>query len=171
MRKSSVEVLRIASAIAVAIALWSALTIFTRSSYPILTVSSESMEPTFYRGDIILLSNRRQRVVVGDIPVLWFAGRPLPMVHRAIEVLDQAEGNADNATTSQLILTKGDNNGRDDGLSSLYPAGRKYARRDEVVGLVYGKVPYLGQFSLLAREKPWVLCAAIASILAVGRAL
>ena len=76
-----------------------------------------------------------------------------------------------NFVKSQLILTRGDNNDRDDGLSSLYPAGRKYARRDEVVGLVYGKVPYLGQFSLLAREKPWVLCAAIASILAVGRAL
>ncbi|KAJ0344515.1 hypothetical protein KNSL1_009289 [Colletotrichum chrysophilum] len=51
-----------------------------------MVVLSESMEPTFSRGDIILLANW-QEVEVGDIPVIWFQGQPLPMVHRAVEIL------------------------------------------------------------------------------------
>jgi signal peptidase I len=44
------------------------------------------MEPTFYRGDLILISNRDEYIAIGDIPVVWFPGRDLPFVHRAIEV-------------------------------------------------------------------------------------
>lgn len=44
------------------------------------------MAPAFHRGDILLLSNRRSFAQVGDIPVVWFAGSPLPMVHRVVEV-------------------------------------------------------------------------------------
>ena len=62
--------------------------VITGSSYPIMVVSSESMEPVFYRGDLILLWNNQREVNVGDIPVVWFPGRRLPMVHRAIEVLN-----------------------------------------------------------------------------------
>jgi signal peptidase len=56
------------------------------SNYPIMVVSSESMEPAFQRGDLIFLWNRQEHIRAGDIPVVWFHGRPLPMVHRAIKV-------------------------------------------------------------------------------------
>ena len=49
------------------------------------------MEPALYRGDLIILWNHQQKVNVGDIPVVWFPGRRLPMVHRAITILNQSD--------------------------------------------------------------------------------
>lgn len=72
---------------------WKVMCVITGSSHPVMVVSSESMEPAFYRGDIILLWNHQEEVNVGDIPVVWFPGRRLPMVHRAITVLNQSDGN------------------------------------------------------------------------------
>ena len=68
------------------IALYFALCVVSNTTHPILVVSSQSMKPTFSRGDIIFLSNRTEEVRVGDIPVVWFSGRKEPMVHRAIKV-------------------------------------------------------------------------------------
>ncbi|KAF4922842.1 Signal peptidase complex catalytic subunit SEC11 [Colletotrichum viniferum] len=92
---------------------WKALSLATNCAYPAMVVLSESMEPAFSRGDIILLANW-QEVEAGDIPVIWFQGQPLPMVHRAVEVLfaDDQE---------RLIMTKGDNNEVNDVV--LYPFG------------------------------------------------
>ena len=64
---------------------WKALCVFTGSSHPIMVVISESMAPAFTRGDLIFLWNRQSWVRAGEIPVCWFPGRPLPMVHRAIK--------------------------------------------------------------------------------------
>lgn len=66
--------------------LWKAASIVSDSRYPFVVVISESMEPAFSRGDLLLLSNRKHIIEVGDIPVCWFPGNPLPMVHRAISV-------------------------------------------------------------------------------------
>lgn len=65
---------------------WKLLGLATNCAYPAMVVLSESMSPAFERGDIILLSNWAETVEVGDIPVLWFEGYELPMVHRAIVV-------------------------------------------------------------------------------------
>ena len=77
------SILRVAATIFMT---WKALCVVTGSTYPILVVSSESMEPAFLKGDLILLGNRQEKIYPGDIPVVWFSDRPLPMVHRAIEV-------------------------------------------------------------------------------------
>lgn len=69
---------------------WKGMCAITSSSHPVMVVSSESMEPAFYRGDLILLWNRQQIVNMGDIPVVWFPGRSLPMVHRSIAVYNQS---------------------------------------------------------------------------------
>jgi len=61
-----------------------AASVISDSCYPIVVVISESMEPAFGRGDLLLLSNRKRIIEVGDIPVCWFPGNPLRMVHRAI---------------------------------------------------------------------------------------
>lgn len=65
---------------------WKALSILAGSTTPVVCVISESMAPAFHRGDIIFLSNRTAAVEVGDIPVIWFEGNPLPMVHRIVQV-------------------------------------------------------------------------------------
>lgn len=77
------SVLRVVSSIFMALKL---LAWVTNTPYPAMVVLSGSMEPAFQRGDIIFLSNRTELVSVGDIPVIWFDGQPLPMVHRAVEV-------------------------------------------------------------------------------------
>lgn len=92
---------RLASLVPVALAIllplsstlmmWKALCLVTNSRSPIVCVISESMEPTFYRGDILLLWNRTLTIEVGDIPVVWFEGNPLPMVHRVIKVQSFSE--------------------------------------------------------------------------------
>ncbi|KAF4893769.1 Signal peptidase complex catalytic subunit SEC11 [Colletotrichum fructicola] len=95
---------------------WKVLSLATNCAYPAMVVLSESMEPAFSRGDIILLANW-QEVDVGDIPVIWFQGQPLPMVHRAVEILfDDGQ--------ERLILTKGDNNEINDVV--LYPFGQTH---------------------------------------------
>ena len=67
---------------------WKGLSVLTASPTPVVVVVSESMAPAFHRGDLLLLWNRPSCVQVGEIPVVWFAGNPLPMVHRAVKVFN-----------------------------------------------------------------------------------
>lgn len=86
MKNPLLQIFPILWAIASVFMAWEALCILTGSRYPILVVTSGSMEPAFQRGDLIFLSNRQQIIHPGDIPVIWIPGKPLPMVHRAITV-------------------------------------------------------------------------------------
>lgn len=85
---------------------WKALSIITKSSHPIVVVISESMAPAFHRGDILFLWNRNPVVRAGEIPVCWFPGRPLPMVHRAIKVFTQSAGEAAQRTAYVVICSR-----------------------------------------------------------------
>jgi hypothetical protein len=50
---------------------------------------SGSMEPAFYRGDILFLTNpATERFAVGDITVYKIPGADIPIVHRVIEAHD-----------------------------------------------------------------------------------
>ena len=82
---------------------WVGLRAATRSSCPVLLVTSQSMEPTFYRGDLILISNRDEYVAVGDIPVVWFPGEDLPFVHRAVEVCWNSDSESNYTLESVLV--------------------------------------------------------------------
>jgi signal peptidase I len=45
------------------------------------------MEPAFYRGDLLLLTNYREEPIrAGDIVVFRIEGRDIPIVHRVIKV-------------------------------------------------------------------------------------
>jgi hypothetical protein len=50
----------------------------------------------------------------------------------------------------QFIVTKGDNNEVDD--VPMYPIGRAFVTRDEIVGMVVGYVPYLGWVSIALQK-------------------
>ncbi|KAJ5338658.1 Signal peptidase I [Penicillium brevicompactum] len=140
---------------------WKALCVFTGSSHPIMVVISESMAPAFTRGDLIFLWNRQSWVRAGEIPVCWFPGRPLPMVHRAIKSC--GIGAYLRLHRRQFTLTKGDNNDGDD--APLYPPGQLMVGREEVVGLVKGYLPYVGWLSIGLQESPLVTGALVGGLL------
>lgn len=114
---------------------------------------SGSMEPAFYRGDLLFLTNPANTPYqVGDITVYNIPGKPIPIVHRVLETHTKSvtsgrtlcPHNADiicarrsSNPVDQLILTKGDNNPTDD--IGLYE-GLKWIERKHVVGKVAGSV-------------------------------
>jgi signal peptidase len=57
---------------------------------------------------------------------------------------------ADVELRSQLVLTKGDNNVVDD--VGMYPDGREWVHREEVVGLVKCYIPMIGRISLFMKD-------------------
>ncbi|GAW22417.1 hypothetical protein ANO14919_119540 [Xylariales sp. No.14919] len=130
---------------------WKGLSIATNSSFPIVCVVSESMAPTFHRGDLLLLWNWTTSVEPGDVPVVWFHRAPLPMVHRIVQTTWDTSG-------LQSFLTKGDNNNIDD--VALYPGQRTSVYRSEVVGFVRGYIPYIGWIVIALQHFYWVKYAA-----------
>ena len=68
-----------------AFCLWKGLACYTDSPSPIVVVLSGSMEPVFHRGDLLVLSNRKKAVDVGDVVVYNVKGRDIPIVHRVIK--------------------------------------------------------------------------------------
>ncbi|KAJ9117785.1 Signal peptidase complex catalytic subunit [Naganishia adeliensis] len=104
------------------------------------------MEPAFYRGDILFLTNPvNEQYVVGDITVYQVPGTEIPIVHRVIET--RTSSNA-----SQLLLTKGDNNHADD--IALYAKGMQWVEREHVVGKVRGFLPYVGYLTIALNDFP-----------------
>lgn len=85
----------------------------------------------FNKGDIIVLYSKKN-VEVGDVIVFW-ANRPEPIIHRVVDVneLDQTQ-----------FLTKGDNNGREDG----------WSLEERVIGKALFKIPMLGWIKILFTE-------------------
>ena len=56
-----------------------------------MTSTSGSMEPAFYRGDLLFLTNPpSERYVTGDITVYKIPGADIPIVHRVLETQDVA---------------------------------------------------------------------------------
>ncbi|KAG5645177.1 Signal peptidase complex catalytic subunit [Asterophora parasitica] len=100
---------------------------------------SGSMEPAFYRGDLLFLTNpASQRYQTGDITVYKIPGADIPIVHRILETHDlKAKRKHINAglPPNQLLLTKGDNNNVDD--IELY-RGINWLERKHIVGKVRG---------------------------------
>ena len=113
----------------------------------VVVVLSGSMEPAFYRGDILFLDNGPAPIAAGEVVVFNIDGRDIPIVHRVIKVHDRtrAPGSGDlekggpaAPTFQQDILTKGDNNWGDD--RALYARGQKWLGRQHVMGRVVGCV-------------------------------
>lgn len=135
--------------IASAFAIWKGLSVVTNSPSPLVVVLSGSMEPAFQRGDILFLWNREETLSVGDIVVYNAPQRDIPIVHRIVRehvVVDAAKN-----TTDQYLLTKGDNNERDD--LPLYGYGKTYLhRQNDIVGNVKGYIPKIGYVTILITE-------------------
>ncbi|KDQ56842.1 hypothetical protein JAAARDRAFT_36310 [Jaapia argillacea MUCL 33604] len=176
IRHVLLQLLNFASVIASGLMIWKGLGLITNSESPIVVVLSGSMEPAFYRGDLLFLTNPANVPYhTGDITVYKVPGGQIPIVHRVLETRGvvrrasssakkaAAKGLADEgkegavlrtqpeAEVEQLLLTKGDNNHIDD--IDLYE-GLEWLERRHVVGKVRGFLPYIGYVTIAMNDFP-----------------
>eukprot|EP00826_Nyctotherus_ovalis_P001216 TRINITY_DN10166_c0_g1_i5.p1 TRINITY_DN10166_c0_g1~~TRINITY_DN10166_c0_g1_i5.p1 ORF type:complete len:126 (+),score=39.03 TRINITY_DN10166_c0_g1_i5:257-634(+) len=104
------------------------------------------MEPGYYRGDILFLTNYDKIPELGDIVVYQMRKDDIPIVHRVIAV--QKKGADDFA-----VLTKGDNNEVDD--RAIY-RDKLWLTKKEIVGRVRASIPYLGMATIILTENQYV---------------
>ncbi|KIK93008.1 hypothetical protein PAXRUDRAFT_829417 [Paxillus rubicundulus Ve08.2h10] len=159
------QILNFASVIASGLMLWKGLGLFFNTESPIVVVLSGSMEPAFYRGDLLFLTNpANERYHTGDITVYKIPGAEIPIVHRVLETRDILVSNSTNESKNdptrfakyapgpnQLLLTKGDNNHVDD--IGLY-SGLDFLERRHIVGKVRGFLPYIGYVTIAMNDYP-----------------
>ena len=58
----------------------------------VVVVLSGSMEPGFYRGDILFLNLGTAPIRVGEVVVFNIDGRDVPIVHRVVKVHERLPG-------------------------------------------------------------------------------
>eukprot|EP00753_Platysulcus_tardus_P017052 PLAT6231.1.p1 GENE.PLAT6231.1~~PLAT6231.1.p1 ORF type:complete len:200 (+),score=48.92 PLAT6231.1:51-602(+) len=129
-----------------ALMMWWSLCCITRSESPIVVVLSGSMEPAFYRGDILFLNNPPEPVRVGDIVVYKQEGKDVPIVHRVLE-LHQKDGET-------FFLTKGDNNARDDRSGRIFTPGRMWLKQEDILGKAVVFLPTVGYVTVALNDYP-----------------
>ena len=167
LRNEAVQtVILIAIMVAGVAAFWFGLRFAFRTEFPLLAVASGSMEPVFYRGDLIVVQgglnftelNAASKDVQspGEIIVFYdphYGRTPiyLPVagqntrliVHRAVSKLEN------NGTW--YFQTQGDNNFSPDRWSGTETWEGRISEK-LLVGRVVGKVPWLGQIPLFMHE-------------------
>jgi signal peptidase len=106
------------------------------------------MEPAFFRGDLLLLTNYREEPIrAGDIVVFRIEGRDIPIVHRVLKVHEKYVWHFNSSKKKKIssndrddgyvkFLTKGDNNQVDD--RGLYAPGQLWLEKKDVIGRARG---------------------------------
>ncbi len=109
------------------------LQFYLGTTTPLLAVESESMEPTLYRGDLVVVrSVIPENLQIGDIIIFQSSMSDVPVVHRIVGI---------GYSGGELqFTTKGDNNPTVD--PYLVPAS-------DVLAKVVGSVRYLGFITLI----------------------
>ncbi|KAL3136511.1 Signal peptidase complex catalytic subunit S11C [Trebouxia sp. C0009 RCD-2024] len=136
-----------------ALMIWKTLILLTGSESPVVVVLSGSMEPGFYRGDILFLNMGHQPIRAGEIVVFNIDQRDIPIVHRVIKVHERQPGGEVD------VLTKGDNNHGDD--RTLYARGQLWLNQKHIMGRVVGFLPYVGQVTIIMNDYPYLKYALI----------
>ncbi|KAJ8311705.1 hypothetical protein KUTeg_011060 [Tegillarca granosa] len=87
------QILNFGMIVSSALMIWKGLMVVTGSESPIVVVLSGSMEPAFYRGDLLFLTNHVEEPIrVGEIVVFKVEGRDIPIVHRVLKVHEKENG-------------------------------------------------------------------------------
>ena len=84
---------------------WNIAKIATNTESPIVVVLTGSMEPAFYRGDLLFVTHWKEDMVSGDIIVFSLPNQDIPIVHRAIYLQEMDDGKGDYVPVS--LLDKG----------------------------------------------------------------
>mmetsp|Transcript_19627 Transcript_19627/g.42602 ORF Transcript_19627/g.42602 Transcript_19627/m.42602 type:complete len:182 (+) Transcript_19627:118-663(+) len=129
-----------------ALMMWRSLILITGSESPVVVVLSGSMEPGFYRGDILFLNMGQRPIRTGEIVVFNIEGRDIPIVHRVIKVHEKQQEQDVN------VLTKGDNNYMDD--TGLYAEGQSWLNKRHIMGRAVGYLPTVGMVTILMNDYP-----------------
>jgi len=150
------QVLSFGMVIASAFMIWKGLMVVSNCESPIVVVLSGSMEPAFYRGDLLFLTNYdEEEIRVGEIVVFKIEGRDIPIVHRVLKLHEKEDG-------SIKALTKGDNNNVDD--RGLYAPGQYWLARKDIVGRARGYLPYVGYVTIMMNDYPMLKYAVLACL-------
>ncbi|GFE52703.1 signal peptidase [Babesia ovis] len=160
-RENIEQMLATACVLFTALMLWKSANLYTGTDSPVVVVLSGSMEPAFYRGDILFLM-KQETVNTGDIVVFKVNGRDIPIVHRALSL--HANGNEIN------VLTKGDNNDVAD--RGLYARGQKWLENEHIIGTVLLRIPKFGMLTILLNENPvvkWGLISVLIYLVMSGK--
>lgn len=88
-RPALLQALNFVTVVSTALCMWKGLSVLTDTESPVVVVLSGSMEPAFYRGDLLFLSMPNQKFRVGDITVYKVPGAEIPIVHRVLETHDE----------------------------------------------------------------------------------
>ncbi|KAG9392415.1 Peptidase S26B eukaryotic signal peptidase [Carpediemonas membranifera] len=134
-----------------ALMFWAMLKVVTDTESPIVVVLTGSMEPGFWRGDLLFLWHQHDRPYeIGDIVVYKLPGQPIPIVHRVHQIHHGDDG-------EPLYLTKGDNNPEADTLLYQRTDRRmEYLTDEQIIGRVVGYFPKLGYATIALNDYPWL---------------
>ncbi len=154
------QIINLTLVVSSALVIWKLLIVYTKCHSPIVVVLTGSMEPGFYRGDLLFLSNHFDRsdpIKIGDIVVYQLHGKDIPIVHRVLRLHESSnyKGKDLSAPAKFLtILTKGDNNSLDD--RALYNKGKEWLDESHILGRVRGMLPYVGMVTVIMNDYPFV---------------
>lgn len=151
-----------------ALMMWNVAKLVLNVDSPIVVVLTGSMEPAFYRGDLLLVTHLPEDLRAGDIIVFKVPNQQIPIVHRAlvmqtklteekteyvpVRLIDKAAGYLTKEPLKDefWLLSKGDANPVDD--RGLYPRGVMYLNRKHIVGKIRAYCPYVGYLTIKIKE-------------------
>lgn len=144
--------------ICTALMTWKLFMIATFSPSPVVVVLSGSMEPAYYRGDILFLELWEYPPIdTGDVVVYSVSDRDIPIVHRIVSVHDDDK--------DLWLLTKGDNNNVND--RSLY-RNSLWIKRENLMGRVRLYLPYVGIITIWLNDYPILKYLLVGSMVFIG---
>ena len=128
-----------------ALMLWKGLMVVCNSESPIVVVLTGSMEPSFFRGDILFINWDYTNPTPGDIVVYKVPSQVIPIVHRVIGI--QPLDNGD-----YIAITKVDNNPVND--RGLYEKGDLWLTKKHILGRIRMFCPYVGMATIILNDYP-----------------
>ena len=125
------------------------------TEYPMVVVISGSMEPTIYRGDLLIvegvnpedvkvgtIEDKQGDIIVFDSQGVWPGASPEPIVHRVVGIY------IDNSTGKYYFITKGDNNPDTDPPGP----GEVLLPAEKILGRVVSIIPKVGYIRIFLSE-------------------
>ncbi len=92
----------------------------------------------FNKGDIMLVRGKKpEEINIGDV-IVFESGKSIPIIHRVVNIFEEDE--------ERFFETKGDNNA---GQIKNQFIDENRIPADDVFGVAYGKIPYLGYVKIL----------------------
>ncbi len=80
------DVIKFVFVVGSALMMWNVGKLVTNTESPIVVVLTGSMEPAFYRGDLLLVTHFKEDLIMGDIIVFKVPNQEIPIVHRAMVI-------------------------------------------------------------------------------------